>query len=422
MDRSGNSDDESVGAERLFEALALAEREVLARVREPARHQLRSYPGTGELTAEFDLGMAYRTSLEHAWTSGVPVGVGDARILDAAGADRARRGVAFEDLTRAWHIGVSALVTEAHRVARRLELPSQALYEFVEAALAWEDIATVLMARGFRRTERTLGRSDRGDRAAFVHDVLVGNLAAAELVQQARNHGLDPELHYRAVRVRMPLEGALSELAHALGLDQRNGAVGILAESDGDLAGFVADPPPVPAPLQVALGPSVPLGELPESYRLATRVLRTLTCFGMTGSHDMTSLGIRPAMVDDQDVTAALRGRYFGPLAALGDAGDALGMSVRTYFAHGMQVERAAAALFVHPNTLRNRLAHYGRLVDADLRSPAVIGELCWVLQVANFAQGDGENDESTTGLVSLPTPSTDTVTRSPARRKRPRA
>lgn len=40
----------------------------------------------------------------------------------------------------------------------------------------------------------------------------------------------------------------------------------------------------------------------------------------------------------------------------------------RVYFAAGMHVERAAERLFVHPNTLRYRIARFEELTDASLR------------------------------------------------------
>jgi DNA-binding PucR family transcriptional regulator len=50
-----------------------------------------------------------------------------------------------------------------------------------------------------------------------------------------------------------------------------------------------------------------------------------------------------------------------------------------------MHVERAAERLFVHPNTLRYRLARYEELTGTNLRDPLAAFEVWWALRRATI-------------------------------------
>jgi purine catabolism regulator len=50
--------------------------------------------------------------------------------------------------------------------------------------------------------------------------------------------------------------------------------------------------------------------------------------------------------------------------------------ALREYFARQMDVNAAAQAMHVHPNTLRYRLGRIEHILGRSLRDPAVIAEL----------------------------------------------
>jgi DNA-binding PucR family transcriptional regulator len=100
----------------------------------------------------------------------------------------------------------------------------------------------------------------------------------------------------------------------------------------------------------------------------------------MSGIHDVPSLGLRAAIVADDDVGEALSARYIAPI--LGEAsGQELIASLRAYFECGMHVERAATRLFVHQNTLRYRIGRFEAITGANLREPQVAFEVWWALE-----------------------------------------
>ena len=155
---------------------------------------------------------------------------------------------------------------------------------------------------------------------------------------------------------------------------------------DGDVAGFQLDPPGDAAPGRAGAGPAVALDRLAESFRLATRSLRTLRAFGTAGTQDLARLGLRAAVVADTDVGQALRRRYLEPLVDSG-SGPEIIATLRAYLAAGSRVQTAAKQLHIHPNTLRYRLSRFEELADAHLRDPLVPFEVWWAVQSAAIDQ-----------------------------------
>lgn len=151
---------------------------------------------------------------------------------------------------------------------------------------------------------------------------------------------------------------------------------------DGDIAGFLSEPPPSDVDGVVGYGPPRPLDRLAESYRLAARALMTVQACGLRGAHDIASLGLRAAVAMDVEVGASLRKRYLEPLDAGGSARELIA-TLRAYLACGMHVERAATRLFVHQNTVRYRLARFEELTGASLRETEVLFEVWWALELS---------------------------------------
>lgn len=150
---------------------------------------------------------------------------------------------------------------------------------------------------------------------------------------------------------------------------------------DGDLAGFLIEPPRDVEGV-VGFGPPRPLTRLSESYRMAARALVTAEACGLRGAYDIAALGLRTAVAIDADVGELLRKRYLEPLSVGGSSRELIA-TVRTYLACGMHVERTATRLFVHQNTVRYRLARFEELTGASLRDTEVVTEVWWVLELA---------------------------------------
>jgi hypothetical protein len=285
--------------------------------------------------------------------------------------------VRIDAVLRAWRVAIQLLIDRGRELGAELGVDPLRVLEFAQSLLAWADVAMLAIASAHRTAELELARAEQERRADMVRGLLFGTLAHADIRGQLDRLGVDPAREYVAVRAR-PADRALER---ALGfhetLQHRRGLSAIV---DGDMAGFLREPPAGELPGVVGVGPPRALERLAESFRLATRALTTADAFGLTGVFDVAQLGLRPAVVADADVGDALRRRYLEPLGPVRSAAE-LVASLRAYFDSGLHVERAAERLFVHPNTLRYRLARFEELTGASLRDPVVAFEVWWALE-----------------------------------------
>jgi hypothetical protein len=309
--------------------------------------------------------------------------------LERVGEAQAQIGVPVDQMLLAWRIGADRLVERGSREADGLGLDAQQVLDFIRAALAASDVGMADTARAHRRAELERDREAQDRRASFVRAVLFGTGEPGELRARMKSYGLDPARPYHAVRARPVAGGSTNAVARAIGLlDATDAGRGMNVVVDGDVAGFQLDRPRDATPALAGFGPAVSLDRLADSFRLATRALHTLEAFGLAGTRDLGELGLRPAVVEDVDVGAALRRRYLDPLVGAGSGGEIVA-SLREYLAAGAHVETAADRLHVHPNTLRYRLARFEELASVHLRDPLVAFEVWWALESAAIAGPD---------------------------------
>lgn len=367
----------------LVDALGAETDHLAKRVSAAIRAKLPAYRLISAEAFDVEVGREVERVLRSARTGRAALDDGEIAEVAAIGETRARQGIPVDDLLRAWRIGVEVLVGCARESAQHLGVGEVQVLEFVQAMLAWSDVAMVATASAHRRTELAQAVAVDDDRAKFVRGVLLGAIPAVELRTQAEMLGLEPAGAYVAVRARLGDDVSRRELEQALGF--RDSAVksrGLCALVDGELAGFRIGPPPADVDGVVGFGPARPLEHLSESYRLAARALLTVEACGMRGAHDLAALGIRAAVATDTDVGELLRQRYLEPLSAGGSADDVIA-TLRAYLACGMRVEATATRLFVHQNTVRYRLSRFEELTGASLRETEVLIELWWALELA---------------------------------------
>jgi hypothetical protein len=353
-----------------------------------------------------DLLMAVETTVRVARTSPPTLTDAQTAVLEAVGESEARIGVPVDQMLLAWRIGADLLVEHGSAAAPGLGVDSQHLLAFVLGALAASDVGMITTARAHRRAERARDREAQDRDASFVRAVLFGTGDPGELRAAAASYGLQPARSYHAVRARAATDGSWHEVQRAVGLTAAAKAGrGMSVLVDGDLAGFQSDEPGDASPGLAGVGPPLPLDRLAESFRLATRALRTAHAFGLAGTHDLAGLGLRAAVVADTDVGEALRRRYLDPLAESGSGAEIIA-TLREYLAAGSHVDTAAERLHIHANTLRYRLARFEELTGTHLRGPLTAFEVWWAVEsaalgadfAASTAHGDLERTPNRVG------------------------
>jgi sugar diacid utilization regulator len=220
--------------------------------------------------------------------------------------------------------------------------------------------------------------SEQGSRVARI--LLLGVAGPVDRRLEASLLGLDMDGAYIAFRARAVPGFEREDLMCELGLTGSRHQRGVLAaDLDGDLIGLLPEEPTAVTSGVVGLGSAAPPDRLAESFQLASRAMDAATAFGLTGVHTFSDLGLLPAIVADPDLGEALWQRYVHPVAAA-DCGPEKVAALRTWFACGMHVDRAAAQMTVHPNTVRNRIARFEELAGVDLRDTAAAMQIWWAL------------------------------------------
>lgn len=370
--------------EALRQALLNDRASLVGRIMDAIRGAIPSYRDVGDEALEAGV----RTELELI-LSVAPGGresVSDRQLAQVAevGEQRARAGVPIDDVLLAWRQGVQVLLDEGREAAEGLGIGADELLGFVDALLAWSDRAMAVAAAAHRGEELERTRQDQDERGQLVRGLLLGTLAPAAAQARAEAQGIEPGRDYYAIRAPAATDEDRTEVDRALGL---HGTVrplpGISTLVDGDLAGLVRELPRRGPEFPVGVGPARPLERLAESFELATRALSTARAFGLTGPVTIEELGLLPAVLADPAIGEALCRRYLDPLP---DASSAeIIASLRTYFDCEMRVDRAAERLFVHPNTLRYRIARFEEATAANLRDPVTAFEVWWSLQYASI-------------------------------------
>ena len=95
----------------------------------------------------------------------------------------------------------------------------------------------------------------------------------------------------------------------------------------------------------------------------------------------MEDLRLRLGVVEAKGVGREVVRRCLEPLGALGAFGRELRATLAAYVENGARVDPTAAALGVHPNTVRHRLRRYEETTGLDLARIDDVVELWWSLE-----------------------------------------
>jgi hypothetical protein len=295
---------------------------------------------------------------------------------------RAHQRVPVEEVLRGFRLAVQEIWDEEVRVGREHGLGDRELLEAAQLTWEWVDAVLGRAAQRHRQVELELVSRDQRQRAHLLRGILHGTIAPGELQLAAQAYGLLPERAYRPFRAR-PHEGLeLHRLERALvatGAPRGGGA--LVGPLDDDLAGLLPQRPALELPATVGLGPPARLSAMEAAFAEATTALRAADAFALTGVFALDDLGLRVSVFNEDALGEHLLARYLAPLEELGPFGATLRETLRAFFASGMRVDRTAAALFVHPNTLRHRLRRFEEATGADLSCTEELVRVWWALE-----------------------------------------
>jgi hypothetical protein len=298
----------------------------------------------------------------------------------ASGQRRALQGVPTDDVVRAYRavIGIlrDAFIEEAITAAAdpwQVIAGTRRLWDLTDR------FSDVLVAAR-QQVDIDTARRDEQHRIAFLHRLLAGNLDPSELSAGGAVHGVLPDRDYWVLRGRHR-HGDSQRLSRHLE-SPGTGFTPLVAPFDSDVAAICTARP---APLDhavIALGGPARLTGVPLAFGEATRVLNVAWRYGRDGVVDRSSLSVRVAVEEHDELGEQLFRRYLLPPESQPGWAEILG-TLREYLEQHRSIGDTARALSVHPNTVRYRLGRFQDLADADLTRTDTLVEVWWALEYA---------------------------------------
>ncbi|MES9537740.1 MULTISPECIES: helix-turn-helix domain-containing protein [unclassified Actinomadura] len=280
-------------------------------------------------------------------------------FVEELGVTRARQGIPIEAVLAAVHVAERAIWARAREIARAEGVAPDRL---LDARELYDDWAEAVRSRLItsHRTTRAGADPRPGDRdAAILRRLLQGGSAAALAVAEA---GL-PATGGLWVLVARRDDAAVAERA------LREHPPVLCAVVNDLLVGVLPRTPPralAAAGLAAGLaGPAEP-EELAPVRRLAVAALAAAESAGRRGVVHIADVAVLAALTERADLAAVLLDHHLPAWAALGPNAEPVAHAVLAWLESDRDVTAAAARLFVHPNTVRNRIQRFAEVTGVD--------------------------------------------------------
>lgn len=296
--------------------------------------------------------------------------------------ERFARGIPVEEIIRAFRISIGLIQERFVAICFAEQVPADATLAGSRLLWAVGDAFTTRVITAYHAFDLDSALQDAQRRTTYVRAMLRGQVSVTGSAADLASYRVDPAGPYAAVRCVVEprtAERTRREIELRGSLPSRSALVAV---DGGECVGIVATRPDGHEEQVIGIGPFVPLREIADSFRVATRACDVAVQLHRRGVVGLEDLTWRLAAAAQPDVTGFLTKRYLEPLRAEGEFGAVLEETLRVYLAHGMSVARSAEALVTHTNTLRYRLRRFTELTGRSLESSEVLVELTWALEL----------------------------------------
>jgi PucR-like helix-turn-helix protein len=347
---------------------------------------------------EGDFGKAVRRGVEIAFRRFLDLVLdpeADVRSARAAYVDLGRgeyhAGRSLDALLAAYRVGARLAWRRFVETGREAGLAPEVLYDLGEAIFAYIDEISAESADGYAQEQSAAAGEAQRRRRRLVR-VLAEDPPASEEAIRTVAAAAAWKLPRRLAALVVPApEGTPEDQldADAAALARRIGADAVGAAVDARLCVFVPDPgaPGRRRALEAALlgagavlGPAVPWARAAASVRRAASAL-TLPLDGLVIADEHLATLLLSA---DPTLGAELAAARLAPLEGLADSQrEKMEATLRAWLDRPGQVQAMAAALGVHPQTVRYRMTRLRELFGERLEDPEARFELGLALRVA---------------------------------------
>jgi hypothetical protein len=337
----------------------------------------------------------YARPLEGDFGRGVRTGVGEAlrqfvaliRDPDAGrgvgrdvyvglGRGEQHQGRTLDSLQAAYRIGARVAWRRLSQAGREAGLNAELLSLLAEAIFAYIDELSADSVEGFAAAQAEV-EDERRRRDSELAALLVREPPAEQTDVRAAAQRAGRRLPRTVAAIACPRErlggvlGLLPPEALAVVLDE----VGCVLLPDPEGPGRAALLGRVEKRAPLAIGPSGPPAELPESWSLARLALRATQ--EEAGLVRVDERLVDLLLFEGSALAARIAAMQLAPLEALTPkAGERMHETARAYVRHGGNSVAMAAELHVHPQTVRYRVARLRELLGAALDDPDARFEL----------------------------------------------
>ncbi|AXG76632.1 PucR family transcriptional regulator [Streptomyces paludis] len=300
------------------------------------------------------------------------------------GADRAGQGVPMTALLR----GVQAALTRAAELTvercRSAGVPDGSLLKAVLLLKEYGDAVERQVISGYRAVELAAPPPTAAEtRTALLRRLLV--TGPPPTADELTATGLRPggTYHCLVAATTAPTPGGAVGGVFGGAVAVPGAVGGVFGVIDGHTVGLCPRAPgdtwPAAGPLAVT-APAAPLDGLRPAYRLCLRALDIAGRHGLRGPHDLTAFAAEIALDGQPLLGTWLSDRLLGSLDHTDGFHRQLALTAVTFLDHGRRLDRTAASLFTHPNTVRYRLGRLHRITGESLTDtpPEPLSTLHW--------------------------------------------
>ena len=276
-----------------------------------------------------------------------------AAAADQVAVDRAHQGISLPVLMGGVQSARAVILQMLISIGREFMSPEDTL-----AVLAQLDAKVSELQMGmliaYRSAEQDLARTARTARIEALRELINGGP-----VTWASEAGLDAERPYRCLvaDVSTPRD---SRRVDAL-MDTADGVSGIV---NGYLCRVTSQLPPAHrlSDTLVVASPAVLPGQLPQAYQWCREALAVYHGAGAKGLRPVSAAAVDIALASHEALGKMLADELLTPLDPRDEFHRLLADTARAYLAHGSKADLTAAALHVHPNTVKYRIRRLGEL------------------------------------------------------------
>jgi len=303
----------------------------------------------------------------------------------ALGRGEARSGRSADALLSAYRVGARVAWRELAETAVDAGVPADMLADFAELVFAYIDELSAASVAGHADELETSGRVRQGYLDRLASGILRGDPADALVAAAERADWTPPRtltvVILPSAQVR-PVQGLLDPRTLA--------SVGEPTDLPDDFGVILV--PDVGGPARTRLmrtllgraavaGPARPWLTASTSYARALRALELRSDIGEDATYDTEEHLADLVLSADREAVADLRAQVLAPLADLRPATQQkLAETLRSWLLHQGRRDDVAAALFVHPQTVRYRMGQLRELYGERLDDPEVVRDLTLAL------------------------------------------